>query len=115
MTKYPNSALYFDLNQVDSYETIYTEVDDMNPVATFDIWFRVDGKPFKQALLNIIKKWSFIFKQYLIDHVTDRYAKCGSYAIYLQKTELIIHPFIKFGVSLSIAVAILVILRIRNL
>jgi dynein heavy chain len=33
----------------------------------------VDSKPFKQALLNIIKRWSFMFKQHLIDHVTNRY------------------------------------------
>ena len=59
-------------SQVDSYETIYTEVDAVNPVALFDRWFRVDSKPFKQALLNIVKKWSFMFKQHLIDHVTRR-------------------------------------------
>lgn len=37
----------------------------------FDVWFRVDARPFKQALLNIVKRWSFLFKQYLIDHVTN--------------------------------------------
>ena len=39
----------------------------------FDVWFRVDARPFKQALLNIVKRWSFMFKQHLIDHVTDRW------------------------------------------
>ena len=62
----------FPLRQVDSYEKIYSEVDEIDAVQTFDQWFRVDGKPFKQALLNIIKKWSFMFKQHLIDHVTNR-------------------------------------------
>ena len=37
----------------------------------FDVWFRIDIKPFKQALLNIVKRWSFMFKQHLIDHVTN--------------------------------------------
>lgn len=37
----------------------------------FDTWFRVDARPFKQALLNIIKRWSYMFKQHLIDHVTN--------------------------------------------
>ena len=37
----------------------------------FDTWFRIDIKPFKQALLNIVKRWSFMFKQHLIDHVTN--------------------------------------------
>ncbi len=31
----------------------------------------MDVRPFKQALLNIIKRWSFMFKQHLIDHVTN--------------------------------------------
>ena len=30
----------------------------------------VDPQPFKQALLNIIKRWSFMFKEHLISHVT---------------------------------------------
>ncbi|XP_071797739.1 dynein beta chain, ciliary isoform X1 [Asterias amurensis] len=57
--------------QVDSYEKIYSEVDEIDAIHIFDTWFRVDGRPFKQALLNIIKKWSFMFKQHLIDHVTN--------------------------------------------
>ena len=37
----------------------------------FDKWYRVDIRPFKMALLNIVKKWSFMFKQHLVDHVTN--------------------------------------------
>lgn len=59
--------------QVDTYEKIYDEVDEIQGVHVFDNWFRVDANPFKQALLNIIKRWSFMFKQHLIDHVTNRY------------------------------------------
>ena len=44
----------------------------------FDMWFSVDSRPFKQALLNIIKRWSYMFKQHLIDHVTNRY---GTYTL----------------------------------
>lgn len=40
----------------------------------FDVWFRVDARPFKQALVNTVKRWSFMFKQHLIDHVTNRSA-----------------------------------------
>ena len=57
---------------MDAYEKIYDEVEDIQGVHTFDNWFRVDANPFKQALLNIIKRWSFMFKQHLIDHVTNR-------------------------------------------
>ncbi|XP_077979817.1 dynein beta chain, ciliary-like [Glandiceps talaboti] len=60
--------------QVDTYEKVYTEVEDVEGTQVFDAWFRVDARPFKQALLNIVKRWSFMFKQHLIDHVTNSLA-----------------------------------------
>jgi dynein heavy chain len=36
-----------------------------------DKWFRVDNRPFKAALLNIVKKWSYMFKQYLMEEITS--------------------------------------------
>ncbi|XP_014668470.1 PREDICTED: LOW QUALITY PROTEIN: dynein beta chain, ciliary-like [Priapulus caudatus] len=57
--------------QIDSYEAIYTEVEGIDNTAVFDGWFRVDIRPFKQALLNVIKRWSLMFKQHLVDHVTQ--------------------------------------------
>uniref|UniRef100_A0A4W6G4C0 Dynein axonemal heavy chain 17 n=1 Tax=Lates calcarifer TaxID=8187 RepID=A0A4W6G4C0_LATCA len=57
--------------QVDGYEKIYEEVQALEPVHVFHGWMRVDGRSMKSALLNIIKKWSFMFKQHLIDHVTN--------------------------------------------
>lgn len=59
--------------QLDSYESVYAEVQKLEPVYVFDGWMRVDARPFKSSLLNIIKKWSLMFKQHLIDHVTNRY------------------------------------------
>ncbi|XP_064167563.1 dynein axonemal heavy chain 11-like [Anguilla rostrata] len=32
-------------------------------------WFQVDIKPFKVSLMNVIKKWSWMFKEHLINHV----------------------------------------------
>lgn len=58
--------------QVDSYESVYEEVQKLEPVCVFEGWMRVDARAFKSALLNIIKKWSLMFKQHLIDHVTHR-------------------------------------------
>ncbi len=58
--------------QVDSYEALYEEVHRLEPVHVFESWMRVDARAFKSALLNIIRKWSFMFKQHLIDHVTNR-------------------------------------------
>lgn len=57
--------------QIDTYEKIYEEAETIQKFTNFDFWFSVDASPFKQALLNIIKRWSFMFKQHLIDHVTN--------------------------------------------
>lgn len=35
-------------------------------------WLKVDMKPFKISLLNIIKKWSWMFKEHLLRFVIDR-------------------------------------------
>ncbi|XP_074871093.1 dynein axonemal heavy chain 9 [Carettochelys insculpta] len=56
--------------QIDSYERIYDEVNRLEPITIFDSWLKVDARPFKAALLNVIKRWSLMFKQHLIDHVT---------------------------------------------
>ncbi|XP_054832302.1 dynein axonemal heavy chain 9-like [Eublepharis macularius] len=60
--------------QIDSYEKIYEEVSHLEPISIFDSWMKVDARPFKASLLGIIKKWSFMFKQHLIDHVTHSLA-----------------------------------------
>ncbi|XP_032430935.1 dynein axonemal heavy chain 9 [Xiphophorus hellerii] len=57
--------------QIDSYEKLYEEVQHLEAVHVFHGWMRVDGRRLKSALLNVIKKWSFMFKQHLIDHVTN--------------------------------------------
>ncbi|XP_066468990.1 dynein axonemal heavy chain 9 [Tiliqua scincoides] len=56
--------------QIDSYEKVYEEVSHLEPIRVFDCWMKVDAHPFKTSLLGIIKRWSFMFKQHLIDHVT---------------------------------------------
>lgn len=43
----------------------------LEDVRTIDKWFRVDSKPFKQNLLNTVKKWSLMFKQHLMDDVMN--------------------------------------------
>lgn len=61
--------------QIDTYEAIYDEVEKIDPIQVYDKWFRIDARPFKQTLLNTVKKWSFMFKQWLIEHVTNRFDK----------------------------------------
>lgn len=59
-------------DQIDSYEKLYEEVISLEPTKVFDGWMQVDVRPFKASLLNIIKKWSLMFKQHLVDFVTNR-------------------------------------------
>jgi len=59
--------------QIDTYEAIYVEVEKIDPIQVYDKWFRIDARPFKQTLLNTVKKWSFMFKHWLIEHVTNRF------------------------------------------
>ena len=35
------------------------------------LWFRIDIRPFRMALLNSIKRWSYAFKKHLMDHVVQ--------------------------------------------
>ncbi|XP_077689901.1 dynein axonemal heavy chain 17 [Eretmochelys imbricata] len=56
--------------QIDSYEKLYEEVSKFENTKVFNGWLQSDCRPFKQALLNIIKRWSLMFKQHLIDHIT---------------------------------------------
>uniref|UniRef100_A0A8U8C9W7 Dynein axonemal heavy chain 17 n=1 Tax=Geospiza parvula TaxID=87175 RepID=A0A8U8C9W7_GEOPR len=60
--------------QLGSYEQLYEEVAQMQPLCTFQGWLRLDVRPFKAALLNEIKRWSLVFKQHLLDHVTHSLA-----------------------------------------
>ncbi|XP_014742318.1 PREDICTED: dynein heavy chain 9, axonemal [Sturnus vulgaris] len=67
-----------------SYEQLYQEVADMQPVCTFQGWLRLDARPFRAALLNEIKRWSLVFKQHLLDHVTHSLADLDEF---IQTTE----------------------------
>uniref|UniRef100_A0A8C0RAY7 Dynein axonemal heavy chain 9 n=1 Tax=Canis lupus familiaris TaxID=9615 RepID=A0A8C0RAY7_CANLF len=60
--------------QIDSYEKLYEEVCRLEPIKTFDSWMKIDVRPLKASLLNIIKRWSLMFKQHLVDYVTDSLA-----------------------------------------
>ncbi|KAA8584116.1 hypothetical protein FQN60_015324, partial [Etheostoma spectabile] len=63
--------------ELNTDDGIYEEVLGLEPVHVFHGWMRVDGRSMKSALLSIIKKWSFMFKQHLIDHVTNSVAEAG--------------------------------------
>ncbi|XP_041939413.1 dynein heavy chain 9, axonemal [Alosa sapidissima] len=57
--------------QVDTYERVYAEVQQLEAVHVVHGWMQLDARAFKSSLLNTVKKWSLMFKQHLIDHVTN--------------------------------------------
>lgn len=68
----PPTLTQFD-DQVNAYENTYEEVSKLDDIFIIDKWFRIDNKPFKTALLNTVKKWSYMFKQHLMDDITNKY------------------------------------------
>ena len=61
-------------SQIDSYEKLYEEVSKCDNTKVFNGWLQCDCRPFKQALLNTIKRWSLMFKRHLSNHVISRWA-----------------------------------------
>ncbi|XP_045691837.1 dynein axonemal heavy chain 17 [Phyllostomus hastatus] len=57
--------------QIDSYEKLYEEVSRRESTKVFNGWLQCDCRPFKQALLNTIKRWSLMFKRHLSNHVVN--------------------------------------------
>ncbi|XP_021550173.1 LOW QUALITY PROTEIN: dynein axonemal heavy chain 9 [Neomonachus schauinslandi] len=70
--------------QIDSYERLYEEVCRLEPIKVFDGWMKIDLRPLKASLLNLIKRWSLTFKQHLVDHVTNSLADLE---VFIKNTE----------------------------
>ena len=65
--------------QIDYYENLHDHLKNMEIVRIFQSWFRVDIKPFRIALLNNIKRWSYAFKKHLMDHVVQSLADLNTF------------------------------------
>lgn len=57
--------------QIMKYDYTYEDVEKIEDVKIFDFWLKVEIKPFKHSLLNVIKLWGNEFKNFLYDHVTN--------------------------------------------
>ncbi|XP_029444925.1 dynein heavy chain 11, axonemal [Rhinatrema bivittatum] len=68
--EYPPTIEQFK-EQIDIYENLYIQMSKSEDFKVFESWFRVDLKPFKMSLLNIIKKWSWMFKEHLLRFIID--------------------------------------------
>lgn len=58
--------------QIDNYESLFQEIEQIESVQVFNSWFQVDVRPFRQSVLNIVRKWGNMFKNHLVDRVTNR-------------------------------------------
>ncbi|KAL7890701.1 hypothetical protein AOLI_G00001770 [Acnodon oligacanthus] len=57
--------------QINEFESLYEKVRVLEEKRVFCGWCQVDIKPFKISLMTAIKKWSWMFKEYLLNHVND--------------------------------------------
>lgn len=43
----------------------------MEEIILVEPWFKIDAKRFKHSLINCVKRWSLLFKKYLVDVVAS--------------------------------------------
>lgn len=65
--------------QIDHYESLFNEIENIAPFQVFNSWFQVDVRPFRQALLNTVCKWGNMFKQHLVTTVTSSLMDLGNF------------------------------------
>ncbi|XP_028172090.1 dynein beta chain, ciliary-like [Ostrinia furnacalis] len=57
--------------QIDQYENLFMDIEEMDSYKVFNCWFQVDIRPFRQALLNLVRKWGNMYKEHLVENVTS--------------------------------------------
>ncbi|XP_038207715.1 dynein beta chain, ciliary [Zerene cesonia] len=65
--------------QIDHYENLYMDIEDMESYKVFNSWFQVDIRPFRQALLNTVRKWGNMYKEHLVENVTSSLSDLGNF------------------------------------
>uniref|UniRef100_A0A3B3UDD1 Dynein axonemal heavy chain 11 n=1 Tax=Poecilia latipinna TaxID=48699 RepID=A0A3B3UDD1_9TELE len=58
-------------DQINLFESLYVRVSKMEDRMVFCGWLQLDIRPFKHTLMNVIKKWSWMFKEHLLNHVNQ--------------------------------------------
>ncbi|MED6240198.1 hypothetical protein ATANTOWER_017418 [Ataeniobius toweri] len=58
-------------DQINLFEFLYVRVSKMEDRMVFCGWLQLDIRPFKHTLLNVIKRWSWMFKEHLLNHVNQ--------------------------------------------
>lgn len=57
--------------QIDFYEDLYKKLENLDTETIIDKWLRIDVSPLRQAILNTVCKWGNMYKQHLVDRVTN--------------------------------------------
>ena len=65
--------------QIDHYEALHEEVRGLDNSLNLQGWFQADVSPFKYALMNCIKRWSYAFKKHLLDHLIRSLEELNSF------------------------------------
>ncbi|XP_056152705.1 dynein axonemal heavy chain 17-like [Lampris incognitus] len=58
--------------EIDKSENLYNEMCNLENSVLLQGWLQIDIRPFKYSLLHNIKLWSLMFKQHLIDNISNR-------------------------------------------
>ncbi|CAG9581720.1 unnamed protein product [Danaus chrysippus] len=65
--------------QIDHYENLFMDIEEMDSYKVFNSWFQVDIRPFRQALLNTVRKWGNMYKEHLVENVTSSLSDLGNF------------------------------------
>uniref|UniRef100_A0A665VXX9 Dynein axonemal heavy chain 11 n=1 Tax=Echeneis naucrates TaxID=173247 RepID=A0A665VXX9_ECHNA len=65
--------------QINLFESLYERVSKMEDRRVFYGWLQLDIRPFKHTLMNVIKRWSWMFKEHLLNHVNQSVRELSSF------------------------------------
>ncbi|XP_068196033.1 dynein axonemal heavy chain 11 [Antennarius striatus] len=65
--------------QINLFESLYERVNKMEDKKVFYGWLQLDILPFKHTLMNVIKRWSWMFKEHLLNHVNNSVRELSSF------------------------------------
>ena len=65
--------------QIDHYENLHDELKQLPTILNFHSWFEVDITPFKTTVLTCTKRWSYLFKKHLLDHLVQSLQELNSF------------------------------------
>ncbi|KAF7661524.1 hypothetical protein LDENG_00258930 [Lucifuga dentata] len=66
-------------DQINLFESLYMRVSKMDDRRVFCGWLQLDIRPFKKTLMNVIKRWSWMFKEHLLNHVNQSVRDLSSF------------------------------------